>query len=197
MKRIVVIIFALVASTFFTPQAVAQYKSSGSDHVELGVFGEFFRVSQTDTNLAGLGARASFNVTPLIQLEAEASYDFDQVFTETDVTGVFIQRTNFRAVNGLFGPKLQTKVGPVRLFVTAKGGAVGFHFDPGPATIGEFTSTVGNLRSQNVNAVFYPGGGVEAFWGPIGLRVDIGDEIYFNNGARNNLRVTFGPTIRF
>ena len=196
MKRVVMVLMALLVSVVCAPQSFAQYHAS-SDHVEIGIFGEFFRVSQTETNLAGLGGRASFNITPLIQLEAEAGYDFDQVFTERDVTGAFIQRTNFRAVHGLFGPKLQTNVGPVRLFVTAKGGAVGFHFDPGPATIGEFGSTVENLRSQDVNAVFYPGGGAEAFWGPIGLRVDVGDEIYFNNGAHNNLRVTFGPTIRF
>jgi hypothetical protein len=34
-------------------------------------------------------------------------------------------------------------------------------------------------------------------WGAIGLRADVGDEIYFNNGTHNNLRVTFGPTFRF
>jgi hypothetical protein len=66
-----------------------------------------------------------------------------------------------------------------------------------PVTGGTFFSTVSNLRANNVDAVFYPGGGAEAFWGPFGLRLDAGDEIYFNNGARNNLRVAFGPTIRF
>jgi hypothetical protein len=30
-----------------------------------------------------------------------------------------------------------------------------------------------------------------------GLRLDIGDEIYFNHGTHNNLRVAFGPVIRF
>jgi hypothetical protein len=53
------------------------------------------------------------------------------------------------------------------------------------------------LRDSNVYGVFYPGGGVEAFFGPIGLRFDIGDEVYFNNGGHNNLRLSFGPTIRF
>ena len=33
--------------------------------------------------------------------------------------------------------------------------------------------------------------------GPIGFRLDVGDEIYFNDSAHHNLRVTFGPTIRF
>jgi len=48
-----------------------------------------------------------------------------------------------------------------------------------------------------VKAALYPGVGGEAFWGPLGLRLDAGDEIYFANGARNNLRIAFGPTIRF
>lgn len=30
-----------------------------------------------------------------------------------------------------------------------------------------------------------------------GLRLEAGDDTYFDNGARNNLRVTFGPTLRF
>jgi hypothetical protein len=45
--------------------------------------------------------------------------------------------------------------------------------------------------------VLYPGGGVEFFLGPIGIRMEVGDEIYFNDGAHNNLRATFGPQIRF
>ena len=196
MRHVFGALFALLLFATFTPRASAQYRS-GDDHVEVGIFGELFRVNQVDLNLAGVGGRASFNITPIIQLEGEVSYDFNQVFTETDTTGVTLQRTSFRAVSGLFGPKLQTNRGPVRFFVTAKGGAVAFRLDPGPATIGEFGSTVANLRAQNLNGVLYPGGGAEAFWGPIGLRFDVGDEIYFNNGAHNNLRATFGPTIRF
>ena len=85
----------------------------------------------------------------------------------------------------------------MRLFVTAKGGAVGFRLDPAPATIGEFGSAVANLRSQNMSGVFYLGAGGEAFLGPIGFRFDVADEMYFNNGVDHNLRATFGPTIRF
>ena len=33
--------------------------------------------------------------------------------------------------------------------------------------------------------------------GPIGLRLDVGDEMYFNNGTHHNLKVMFGPYIRF
>jgi hypothetical protein len=198
MKRAGMAFLGLLTFAICTPQAFAQYKAAGGlDHVEIGVFGELFRINQTDTNLAGVGARLSFNVLPLLQFEAETAYDFNQIFTETDPNGAFIQRTNMRAIHGLFGPKLQTNRGPVRFFLTAKGGAVDFHLDNGPATIGEFFSNVGSIRSQNVSGVFYPGGGAEAFLGPIGFRLDVGDEIYFNDRAHHNLRVTVGPTIRF
>jgi hypothetical protein len=43
----------------------------------------------------------------------------------------------------------------------------------------------------------YPSGGFEAFAGPIGIRAEAGDDIFWQNGAHNNLRVTFGPQFRF
>ena len=70
MKCAVMAVFGLLMFTICTPQASAQYKASGGlDHVEIGVFGELFRINQTDTNLAGVGARLSFNVLPLLQFE--------------------------------------------------------------------------------------------------------------------------------
>jgi hypothetical protein len=38
---------------------------------------------------------------------------------------------------------------------------------------------------------------MEPALGPLGLRLELGDEIYFNDGAHNNLRITFGPIFRF
>jgi hypothetical protein len=180
---------------FVAPCVIAQ------DHVEVGAFADYFRLNDTSTNFGGLGGRASVNIWPMVQLEAEMSYDFDQTFvsgfTSSGTGSVTVDRAGVHVLHGLFGPKLQTNKGPVRLFVTAKGGFVNFMVDSGAVTPGTFANGVENLSTNNVDAVFYPGGGAEAFWGPIGLRVDVGDEIYFNNGARNNLRVTFGPTIRF
>jgi hypothetical protein len=198
MKSLLLLLFTASVALFVTPRASAQ------DHVEVGAFGELFRwntPSGSDTNLAGVGGRVSFNVLPVLQLEGEVSYDFSQAFTEgftnTSTGSVTLTTSDLRAVHGLFGPKLQTNKGPVRLFVTAKGGAMGFLFSAEPATFSGFASSVGNLRASDLNAVFYPGGGAEAFLGPIGLRLDVGDEIYFNHGGHNNLRVTFGPSIRF
>jgi len=73
---------------------------------------------------------------------------------------------------------------------------VRIHFEE-PGTFGSFTSSVENLRANNVSGALYPGGGLEATLGPVGLRLDVGDDIYFNSGAHHNLRVSFGPIIRF
>ena len=192
MKRIALLL--LVAGFGLAPMARAQ------DHVEVGAFVDYFKLHETGTNFVGLGGRAAFNVAQHVQLEAEMSYDFNKVFTEgfTDTSGgsVTSVNSNIRVLHGLFGPKFQT-TGPVRVFVTVKGGFANFRFDPRPASFDTFTSSVDNLRTSNVDAVFYPGGGIEAFLGPIGVRLEAGDEVIFANGARSNWKVTFGPTLRF
>jgi hypothetical protein len=191
------ILYTLIALSLFSPIVSAQGYSAS--RAEFGVYADYFRLNQTETNLGGIGARLAVNTNPYLQFEAQMAYDFSQGFTEgfTSSGGtLLVQRSNLRLLHGLFGPKLQTP-GPVRLFVTAKGGFDDFGFSNAPGTLGTFTGTVSRLRAHNVNAVFYPGGGAETFLGPIGLRLDVGDEMYFNNGAHHNLSVTFGPTIRF
>jgi hypothetical protein len=192
MKRIAFLI--LVAGLGVTPIAHAQ------NHAEVGAFVDYFRLGETGSNFLGLGGRAAVNVARHVQIEAEMSYDFNRVFTEgfTDPTGgsVTTQNSNIRVLHGLFGPKFQTS-GPVRVFATVKGGFTNFRFDPTPASFSTFTSSVSNLRADNVDATLYPGGGVEAFLGPIGLRLEVGDEIIFVHGPHNNWKVSFGPQLRF
>ncbi len=192
MKRIAIL--SLFAACF-VPPALAQ------NHGEVGAFVDYFRHDTTSTNFVGAGGRLSFNANRHLQLEAEMSYDFERSFTEgfqdTTTGSITFQRSPLRVLHGLFGPKLQTGGGPVRAFVTVKGGFVNFRFDERPATFATFTSTVEDLRRSNVNGALYPGGGVEAYLGPVGIRLDVGDEIYFQNGAHHNLRVAFGPHIRF
>jgi hypothetical protein len=179
----------------WAPTAFAQ------NHGEVGVYADYFRLHTTGSNFGGLGGRLSVNAAKYVQIEAEMNYDFRQIFTEgfrNNSTGsVTLQNTNLRVLHGLFGPKLQTGSGPVRLFFTVKGGFADFRIDPRPATFATFTSSVSDLRAHNVNFALYPGVGAEAYLGPIGVRVDIGDEIYWSGGANHNWRVTFGPHFRF
>jgi hypothetical protein len=170
------------------------------DQGEIGAYVDYFHLAQTDTNMAGLGGRLSINANRFAQLEAEMSYDFEEAFTEgftnTGTGTVTLQRTNLRLLHGLFGPKLHTP-GPIQAFVTLKGGFVNFRMDPRPATFATFTSSVENLRANDVSGVLYPGAGLESHIGFLGVRLDVGDEIYFNQGTHHNLRVAFGPVFRF
>src|SRR5258708_39534075 len=178
--------------------APAGWAQERSDHIEVGVFAEYFRLSNTQPqeNFVGLGGRAAFNVHPSIQLEAEMAYDFKRNFTQTFTNGVSdeLVTSHVRTLHGFFGPKFQTGGGAVRIFVTGKVGFDNFSVTNDNATTG-FKSVVG-LDAGTTRFAVYPGGGIEVFGGPIGLRAEIGDDIYFWNGAHNNLRVTFGPQFR-
>lgn len=178
---------------------------SAQEHGEFGVFADYLRLNQTSTNFWGAGGRISLG-SRYLKLEAEGTYDFSRSFDEDITTpgalpgttaSVGFARSNMRIVQGLVGPTVSTGRGPFRFFLTAKGGAMGFLISNAPVTFGTFTSNISNLRSNSVAAAFYPGGGVEGHLGPIGLRLDVGDEMYFSNGTHHNLRVTFGPVIRF
>ena len=187
----------VIASLFLAvPMMVAQ----SSDHVEVGVFVDYFRLNNKAapvSNFLGLGGRAAINMNSSVQLEAEMAYDFKRNYTSTFSNGITTTtvNSNFRTLHGFFGPKLQTGSGPFRIFVTGKVGFDNFSINNQNAQSG-FVNTVGLTNGATYFAV-YPGGGVEAFAGPIGLRAEIGDDIYFNGGARNNVRITFGPQLRF
>jgi len=187
----------LIASLFLSvPMVMAQ----NSDHVEVGVFLDYFRLSNNAapvSNFFGVGGRAAFNMNSSVQLEAEMAYDFKRNYTSTFSNGITTTtvNSNFRTLHGFFGPKLQTGSGAFRIFVTGKVGFDNFSINNQNAQSG-FVNTVGLTNGATYFAV-YPGGGVEAFAGPIGLRAEIGDDIYFNGGAHNNLRITFGPQLRF
>jgi len=195
MKRLVlsaVLVFCFASPSFLFSQALR------GDHVEVGVFADYFRMDRTEPNLnyAGLGGRLAFNLRPSVQLEAEMAYDFDRAYNNFDSGTGTIVRSQTHILHGLFGPKFQTGSGPFRLFVTGKAGLISFTTNDQNAPTG-FKSALGAVGNGDAKFAVYPGGGVEGFMGPVGLRLEVGDDIYFDNGARNNLRVTFGPTIRF
>jgi Outer membrane protein beta-barrel domain len=195
MKRLIF----LLSFTFALAVPSAMLAQS-SDHVEVGVFADYMNFSATDPhiNFVGVGGRAAFNVHPNIQLEAEMAYDFGRNFTSVFSNGINTQfvNINLRPLTALFGPKFQTSSGPFRAYVTGKVGLVNFSVS-GQTPPAGFVGAIGGIETGDTRFAMYPGGGVEGFWGPIGLRAEVGDEIYFNNGTHNNLKVTLGPVFRF
>jgi hypothetical protein len=202
-------LFLMMGGLLFAVLPTIQAQDS-ENHAEIGIFGDYFRLGETRgpslsgtgaTSFGGVGARLSINVSRRWQIEPEMNYDFAESFSEgfTGPSGTVVgfSTSRLRILHGMIGPKFQTGGGAFRAFVTVKGGGDDFMFSSAPVTFSTFASSVSGLRTNNVVGVVYPGGGIEAYLGPIGLRIDVGDEIYFQSGAHNNLRVTFGPSIRF
>jgi hypothetical protein len=175
---------------------------SAQQRVEAGVFLDFLSISQTSTNNFGLGGRLGYRIHRKIMMEGELAYDYGINFHEayrniTNGNITAIASTSIGVTHGLFGPTLQPAKGRLRPFVTLKGGFIDFRLSPSLLPLTTFESTLLGLRTSSLNATIYPGAGVEASLGPLGLRFEMGDDIYFNNGPHNNLRITFGPILRF
>jgi hypothetical protein len=191
-------LWLFVGSLFLTaaPLMIAQ---DHSDQVEVGAFADYFRFGDASPvqNFIGLGGRAAFSLHPDVQIEAEMAYDFKRNYTSTFTNGVTTELvdTQFRTLHGFFGPKFQTGSGAFRAFITGKVGFDNFTVTNQNATSG-FTNTVG-LTNGKTDFAVYPGGGFEAFAGFIGVRAEVGDDIYFDHGAHNNLRVSLGPQFQF
>jgi len=192
MRKVTLILPLLLFATSF----------SFAQKVEAGVFLDYLSVSQTRTNNFGLGARFGYRIHRDVMLEGELAYDYGINFDEAYVNIAngniaAIERTSIGVTHGLFGPKLQPSGGGFRPFATLKAGFVDFRLSPSLLPYSDVASAVFGLRTSSLNAAIYPAAGVEATLGPVGLRLEAGDEIYFNRGAHNNLRITFGPILRF
>jgi hypothetical protein len=189
----------LALSLFFAAPMLVAQNSGSMDHIEIGAFADYYRLSDPGPtrNFVGLGGRVAFGIRPSIQLEAEMAYDFKRNYTNTYSNGISSTTVNaqLHTLHGFFGPKFQTGSGPFRVFLTGKVGFDNFGVNNENPPTG-FVNTVGLTNGATYFAL-YPGGGIEAFAGPIGLRLEAGDDIFFNGGAHNNLRVTFGPQFRF
>lgn len=174
------------------PALFAQW-STTYNHAEVGAFVNYTLLHDAgNTNFFGVGGRLGINASPHVALEAEGAYDF-QRYVNASFNGNFVSvRSGLHMTHFLFGPTFKSGgSGPLRIFVTAKGGLINFS----NATC--FACQVNNIPFGDTDAVFYPGGGFELFAGWLGMRFEAGDEIYFSNGAHNNLRATIGPVIRF
>ena len=178
-------------------------ESGNLNHGDFSFYGDLFRVtpkSYPTLNFLGLGGRVGFNVHPNVALEGEINYDFEQNYTS--VAGTSASSTTItsgvRPLTGLFGPRFQFGTsGPFRAFVTGKAGFIEWSTSGKAPSGTTFADSFGQFGGNSTMFAAYPGGGVETYLGPLGIRVEAGDEIYANNGAHNNLRVTFGPSIRF
>jgi hypothetical protein len=189
----------LLAALTFALALPATMFAQSENHVEVGVFANYLRYSApvNPTNFVGAGGRIGFYVNPWTSIEAEMAYNFERNVTTTTGNGLNTTFTSsgLRPLSALFGPKFQVGRGPFDFFSTGKIGFINFNNSTGVAA--GFPNAVNNVTTGNTRFDLYPGVGIEGFWGPFGLRADVGDEIYFLNGAQHNLKVTFGPHFRF
>jgi hypothetical protein len=188
------------------PQQVPTPPAAERNHIEVGAFGDYLRLtpSSSDINFVGVGGRLGINMSRYTAIEAEMGYDFARNYTYTygngtsgGISTTFVT-TRVRPLTGLFGPAFYLGSPSAHLFVTGKVGFINFsESNPNNVSGTTFTSAVNGVGGPGTHVAFYPGGGIEGFLGPFGLRAEAGDEVYLANGAHENLRVTFGPTIRF
>src|SRR5579863_9811721 len=170
--------------------------------LEAGIFVDYLGISQTSTNNFGLGARFGYRIHPSIMLEGEFAYDYGLNFDEAyrNVANgnlAAIERTSIGVTQGLIGPRFQRSAGHVHPYATFKAGFADFRLSPSLLPYSNLASSIFGLRTSNLNAAFYPAAGIAGTLGPLGLRLEAGDEIYLNRGPHHNLRITFGPILRF
>jgi hypothetical protein len=195
MKSLAVVSALVLGLGFMTPAASAQ---SNDNHGEVGGYFDWTRLQFAKLNLFGVGGRVGLNIRPAIAIEAEMAYDFQASVSQTIVSNGVVNSfaSNVRLIHGLFGPKFQTTHGRVRVFAVLKGGVLNFGITA-PVTAGTFLNQLGQLKDGDTDGVFYPGAGVEFKIKFVGLRVEGGDEIFFDHGANHNLKIMAGPVFRF
>ena len=175
--------------------------SGRAQHLEIGGFASYgnFDVPRFPNVAVGVGGRLNINLNPYIVLEGEGSYDFKHPRVEIVSTGTNqfqVSTLKLGVVHGNGGLKLQLKGGSYFLFL--KGGILAFQPEVRTTSlIGTLISNAPPTGTDFSEAVFYPGAGIGFHAGPLGIRVDAGDEIFWDRGTHHNLRITFGPTFRF
>ncbi len=197
MRRLAILSALALFLGVMAPAASAQ-STDDKNHGEFGVYFDYFRLEFAKLNLFGVGGRVGFNIRPAVAIEGEMAYDFERSTTQTITSGGITNtfRSNLRLIHGLAGPKIQTTKGPIRLFAVLKGGLLNFGVG-GPVTAGSFAKQIGTIKDGDTNGVFYPGGGIEFNAGNFGIRLEAGDEIYWDNGPNHNFKFMGGPQIRF
>ena len=190
MKKLAGILIILTIVALATPAMYAQ-----EERGQINVFADYVRLRHAgNANMWGPGASIAFNLNNYAAFEAGMAYDLEKtvVTTGTDpLTGSTVTtNTGLRLWHGMFGPKFSTGFHSAKLYVVLKGGFL--HF----STNQSFTGTVGQFGSGDTNGVFYPGIGFE-LGKRFGLRAEVGDLMYFDNGPNHNLRIQVGPKFSF
>lgn len=175
-KGLAIITAIVLCLGVMAPMATAQ--DDNRNHGDFGVYFDYFRLEFAKLNMFGVGGRVGFNIHPAVALEGEMSYDFERSVTQSITSGGITDtfRSNLRLIHGLFGPKIQTTRGPLRIFAVIKGGLLNFGVG-GPVTFGTFAKQIGTIQDGDTNGVFYPGGGIEFNAGAFGVRLEAGDEM--------------------
>ena len=190
-------IIGIMAPFLLVPHVQAQGNN------EVGVFAQYLHLKPASTG--GIGGRLSLLVTSGIQFELEGVKDFkSKAFNGQfqDSTGTLVtQKLTTDGYEFLAGPRFALR-GKIPVFVSVRGGA--FHFTTHLPDIGPNfqpnTTPPGvpiGFRFKGTTGVLYPSAGVEFGSSTAGLRLDVGDEILFNYGQRNNLKIEVGPVFRF
>jgi hypothetical protein len=200
MKRIATITILAMMFLALVPALMAQ-TGTNEERGEFFFFADYTRLHNIPgSNFWGPGGSVSFNMGKYAALEGGVAYDLERTvtnhFTSTSGTTVTTTTTDngLHLFQGLFGPKFQTALGPARVYGTVKGGFLNFGVGNGSGS--SFTNQVGSVPFGDTNGVLYPGVGVE-FGKRFGIRAEIGDMIYFDNGANHNLKFMIGPKISF
>lgn len=193
------ILLALVLPASFSLAQNQYPKVSSNDeghlnHFEAGAMFNYYRLindSGPDTNFYGVGGLIGVNMSHHVQLEAAGAWDPEQKITFSS-GGIALTTSPVHAAHFMFGPKFQAGTsGPVRFFVTVKGGFINFSSSP------RFADQIAGITGSNTFATFYPGVGFEFFAKALGARFEAGDEMFFNGGVNHNPYVMAGPVIRF
>lgn len=152
-------------------------------------------------NTVALGGRVDLPFYRFMKFEVEGGYDFPipeiSISTAGNVAITTTKEISGWRANG--GLKFQSHGGSYFFFL--KGGAYLLQPSVNVRVIGGIPITVSPPTTTSTSVwkgTFYPGAGISFFAGPIGFRLDGGDEIFWLDGsARNNLRINFGPAFRF
>ncbi|MBV8207342.1 MAG: hypothetical protein JO041_11160 [Acidobacteria bacterium] len=200
MKRkagFLVLALAFVAPTLLMAQQEQKF--------ELGVYADYTRLHNAgDANFWGPAASFGVNMNRWVGLEANMGYqpaqtvNFTGLTTSGGTTTTNSFTSNIRLLEGMFGPKIQAGAGPFRVYGVLKGGFLTFNSSNRNGGAAGFTNAVNSIVSGDTNGVFYPGAGVElGMRHGIGIRAEVGDLMYFDNGANHNLKFMIGPTFRW